>query len=92
MQELWSTIGMLHTMAKDAPHIGHLADSLTQWTHGITAINPSDPPYRIYDKSEALSIEFEVGCDPQGHYYCLKHLIHPHSSEREELKWIEPTV
>lgn len=27
LQELWSTIGMLRTMAKDDPHMGHLADS-----------------------------------------------------------------
>lgn len=92
LQELWSTIGMLRTMAKDDPHMGHLADSLAQWTSGVTALGPNDPPYRIYDKSEALSIEFQVSCDPQGHYYCLKHLVHPHSSEREELKWIEPTA
>lgn len=92
LQELWSIIRMLRTMEKTDPHMGELADSLAQWTHSITAINPSDPPYQLYDKSEALSIEFQVSCDPQGHYYCLKHLVHPHSSEQEELKWIEPTV
>lgn len=92
LQELWSTIGMLRTMAKDAPHMGELADSLAQWTCGVTALGPNDPPYQLYDQSEALQIEFQVSCDPQGHYYCLKHLVHPHSSEREELKWIEPTI
>lgn len=71
--------------------MGELADNLAQWTHGIIALNPTDPPYQLYDQSEALGIEFEVGCDPQGHYYCLKHLVHPHSSEREELEWIDPT-
>ena len=91
LQELQSIIRMLRTMGKTDPHMGELADNLSQWTHGITAINPSDPPYQLYDQSEALQIEFQVSCDPQGHYYCLKHLVHPHSSEREELKWIEPT-
>lgn len=91
LQEFWSIIRMLRTMEKTDPHMGELADNLAQWTHGITAINPSDPPYLLYDQSEALGIEFEVGCDPQGHFYCRKHLVHPHSSEREELEWIEPT-
>ena len=91
LQELWSIIRMLRTMEKTDPHMGELAYNLTQWTHGITAINPSDPPYQLYDQSEALGIEFEVGCDPQGHYYCRKHLVHPHSPEREELEWIDPT-
>lgn len=92
LQELWSIIRMLRTMEKTDPHMGELADSLTQWTSGVAALGPNDPSYRIYDKSEALSIEFQVSCDPQGHYYCLKQLTHPHSSEREELEWIEPTV
>lgn len=91
LQELWSIIRMLRAMAKDDLHMGELADSLAQWTSGVTALGPSDPPYQLYDQSEALQIEFQVGCDPQGHYYCLKHLVHLHSSEREELKWIEPT-
>ena len=91
LQELWSIIRMLRTMEKTDPHMSELADNLTQWTRGITALNPSDPPYQLYDQSESLGIAFEVGCDPQGHFYCRKHLVHPHSSEREELEWIEPT-
>lgn len=62
LQELWSIIRMLRTMEKTDPHMGELADNLTQWTHGITTINPSDPPYRIYDQSEpsALSSKWVV--------------------------------
>ena len=91
LQELWSIIRVLRAMEKDNPHMGELADRLTQWTHNIIALNPTDPPYQLYDQSEALGIEFEVGCDPQSHYYCHKHLVHSHSSEQEELEWIDPT-
>lgn len=40
LQELWSIIRMLRTMEKTDPHMGELADNLTQWTSGVTALGP----------------------------------------------------